>query len=367
MKLLYITNGINGAGGLERVLSIKASYLAEHYHYDVTILSLNDNHLDPFYTFSDKIIMLSIPVKGNAYQYIKQYCKGLKSVVDTVQPDVISVCDDGLKAFFTPVILGKKVPVIYERHVSKEIEMKAEFSFLKKTLVRLKWRLMESLASRFSKFIVLTNGNIKEWQGLKHIQVISNPLSFYPEASSTLDSKKVICVGKISYQKGQDLLVKAWSQVFEKHPDWGLELYGYANTTFLDTSLLKSINVSYYPPEKHIKDKYLDSSIYVMSSRFEGFGMVLTEAMACGVPCVSFNCNYGPSDIIKDGVDGFLVEKQDVKELADTICTLIDNDALRSEMGQLAKKNVKRYLPETIVKQWDELFKSLDIENTIPK
>ena len=103
MKLLYITNGINGSGGLERVLSIKASYLVDHYNYEVTILSLNDNQLNPFYTFSDKIQMVSIPVIGNPLQYIKAYKKGIKQIVNQIKPDVISVCDDGLKGYFIPI------------------------------------------------------------------------------------------------------------------------------------------------------------------------------------------------------------------------------------------------------------------------
>ena len=359
IKLLYITNGVNGAGGLERVLSIKASFLADHYDYDVNILSLNNSQLDPFYTFSSKIKMLSIPVDGNIIQYIKAYTDGLQTTINTVSPDIISVCDDGLKGFFIPTILKTKAKIIYERHVSKLIEANSNQGFIPSLLIKAKWQLMSMQAKRFSKFVLLTEDNKKEWKTLDNIEVISNPLSFSPEDSSLLSSKTVICVGKISYQKGQDLLAQAWRKVWEKHPDWKLELYGYANENFLSTKKLSSINIHYYPPEKEIMKKYLDSSIYVMSSRFEGFGMVLIEAMACGLPCVSFDCNYGPGDIIADGEDGFLVEKENIEALSSKIKVLIENEELRKDMGRKAKKNVRRFAPETIVMQWDKLFKQL--------
>jgi len=363
MKILYITNGINDSGGLERVLSIKASFLADEYSYEVTILSLNNNHLNPFYTFSNKIIMKSIKVIGNPLQYIILYIKGIRNVVSEIEPDVIAVCDDGLKAFFTPLILGKKIPIIYERHVSKLIEQHASDGIRKRITTKLKWFLMDRLGNKFKKFIVLTEGNLLEWPKLTNLQVISNPLSFYPKESSALDSNKVIAVGKQGYQKGYDLLLPAWKIVTQKFPNWKLEIYGTFNPEenleklAIDLGIEKSIFLK--SPVKEIEQKYLEASIYVMSSRYEGFGMVLTEAMACGVPCVSFNCNYGPSDIIKEGIDGYLAAPQNSEGLASKLLILIENDKLRKEMGLNAKQNVQRYTPNEIVPLWDKLFKNL--------
>lgn len=357
MKLIYITNGINGAGGLERVLSVKASYFADQYGYDVTILVLNNAHQNPFYEFSSKIKFISIDVKGLS-GYFKAYKKEIQKVISSIKPDVISVCDDGLKGFFLPSIIKTNAKWIYERHVSKLTESRDTHGFLKKTFTKVKWGLMEIFAKKFNRFIVLTEGNKKEWPSLKNMEVISNPLSFYPEESSALDKKTVICVGKISYQKGQDLLLKAWEQVHRKYPDWQLHLYGKENLTVLDTNHLTN-NVHYFHPAKDIEQKYLQSSVYVMSSRFEGFGMVLIEAMACGLPCVSFDCDYGPSDIIEDNVDGFIVDKEDIRTMAEKIMILIEDSDLRKCFGRNAKSNVERYKPEAIAKQWDTLFKNL--------
>ena len=359
MKLLYITNGINGSGGQERVLSIKASILAEDYNYEVSILVLNDAEKDPFYDFSPKIRFYSTDVHGNPIQYIKNYKNGIQRIVDQLQPDVISVCDDGLKAFFIPQFLKTNSEIIYERHVSKLIEASSEQGFVKNLLTKSKWVLMEKLAKKFSKFIVLTEGNKNEWKSLRNLEVVPNPLSFYPDTVSSFENKVVICVGKISYQKGQDMLLKAWKIVHEKFPDWRLELYGRADSYFLKTDDLSSKNIYHFPPEKNIEKKYLDSSIYVMPSRYEGFGMVLIEAMACGLPCVSFNCNYGPSDIITNNEDGFLVENGNYIELARRLESLISSSDLQKKMGSAGRENVKKYLPEIIAKDWDDLLKKL--------
>jgi len=362
-KLLYITNQICGSGGLERVLSIKASYLAEKLNYEVHILTLNQGGTPLFYEFSKQLIYHDITANGSSINYFLRYKKGLRKVVDLVKPDIILVCDDGLKGLFVPWFIGKPCPMVYERHVSKNIEIKTDtISIVQKIKLKLVYTLMNRGAKTYNKFIVLTNGNLKEWP-INNVQVISNPLSFYPTEFSTLENKKVIAVGKQCHQKGFDRLLQSWKLVTDKYPDWKLEIYGtiepseglsdLANTLKIDN------HVTFFPPEKNIGEKYKSATIYTMSSRFEGFGMVLTEAMAFGVPCVSFDCPYGPSDIIANGIDGFLVTNGDIKTFSDKLCELIENPELRQTMGKMARKHVVRYQPEQIVPQWDVLFKQL--------
>jgi glycosyltransferase involved in cell wall biosynthesis len=357
IKLLYITNGIAASAGLERVLSIKASYLVDKMNYEVHILSLNEDGIEPFYQFSKNINFHSIPYNG-----LLSYLKGIRKTVHKVAPDIISVCDDGLKGFFVPIYLKKTCPMIYERHVSKVISNN-DSNIISKIRTQISYRLMSIGGKLYDKFIVLTEQNKLEWKNLSNIEVISNPLSFCPEKSSNLNNKKVILVGKLSFQKGQDLLINAWTIIAQKHPDWSLEIYGKKDNEDFYQKLIKQNglenNISLYDPVSNIEQKYLDSSIYVMSSRFEGFGMVLIEAMICGLPCVSFDCPYGPSDIIKNEEDGFLIPNGNIKELAEKIIFLIENKEERIRMGTNAKINVKRYLPENIVSQWDNLFSAL--------
>ncbi|OYX27593.1 MAG: hypothetical protein B7Z06_04050 [Flavobacteriales bacterium 32-35-8] len=363
IKLLYITNQICGSGGLERVLSIKASYLSEKLNYEVHILTLNQNGTPLFYEFSKQLIYHDITAKGSGINYFLSYKKGLKKVVTLIKPDIISVCDDGLKGLFVAWFINKPCPMVYERHVSKNIEIKTDtISFLQKIKLKIVYALMNKGAKIYDTFIVLTKGNLKEWP-VNNVQVISNPLSFYPAEFSNVENKKVIAVGKQCYQKGYDRLLKSWKLVTDKFPDWKLEIYGTLEASEglsdLASSLNINDNVTFFPPEKNIGEKYKGASIYTMSSRYEGFGMVLTEAMAYGVPCVSFDCPYGPSDIIADNEDGFLVTNGDIKAFSDKLCELIENQELRQTMGKKARENVVRYKPEEIVPQWDRLFKQL--------
>jgi glycosyltransferase involved in cell wall biosynthesis len=364
MKLLYITNGVNGAGGLERVLSIKASYLADVLGYEVHLLTLNKGDINPFYEFSPKIHFHDITVKGNFINYLFTYQSGINKVVKKINPNVILVCDDGLKGFFLPILLRKPCPMVYERHVSKNIEFRSQMNWFQRRIVHFKWFLMNNLATKFNRFVVLTEGNTKEWN-LKNLEVIPNPLSFYPNESSSLEHKKVIAIGKQSYQKGYDLLLQAWKQVHAIHPNWTLEIYGKMDANQNLESISNSLNlgesVRFFEPVKDIEKHLLESSIFVLSSRFEGFGMVLIEAMACGVPCVSFDCPYGPSDIISDSEDGILVPNGDCNLLANSLLLLIESESERNAMGKLAKENVKRYLPEIVCEQWNLLFKSMEV------
>lgn len=369
MRLLYITNGINGAGGLERVLAIKTSYLADKLGYEVHILSLNEPQIQPFYEFSSNVQFHSCNVEGNIFQYFFAYRQGIYNVVKKIHPDVISVCDDGLKGFFIPLLLDKRIPKVYERHVSKVIEMNDSFSLIKRVSIQIKWRIMSYLAKYFDAFVVLTKGNLNEWDTLKNSVVIPNPLSFYPDNSSNLKSKKVIAVGKQGYQKGYDLLLKAWEKVVKNNSDWELEIYGKfepkENLVELADELGIAKNVRFFSPTQQIEEKYLEVSIFVLSSRFEGFGMVLIEAMACGLPCVSFDCPHGPSDIINHMEDGLLVLNGDTEQLANALIDLIAYDEKRKFIGATAKENVKRYLPQHIMPIWDKLFRKLAHENSI--
>lgn len=355
MKLLYITNGINGSGGLERVLSVKASLLAEEFGYDITILSLNDAHLHPFYEYSTKIEMRSIPVGGNPLAYLSSYRKGLQEAVNEIQPDIISVCDDGLKGFFVPDLIKTSAKIIYERHASIALNTGTSLKG------RLTAALMRKEVAKFARFIVLTPGNIKEWNH-PNVMAIPNPLSFESCTENALDQKRVIAVGSHSRNKGYDLLLNIWKNIEPDFPGWQLEIFGRADREQTYTRIAEELRlktVKFHAPVPAIQQEYENSSILVLPSRSEGFGMVLIEAMACGVPCVAFNCPSGPGDIVSDGEDGYLIPALDTENFEKKLRRLMHDDGLRQSMGKTARKNSERYGAREIVQQWDQLFKSI--------
>ncbi|MCF6294472.1 MAG: glycosyltransferase family 4 protein [Flavobacteriaceae bacterium] len=363
MKLLYITNQICGSGGLERVLSIKASYLADKLGYNVHVVTLNQNDAPLFYKFSDKLKYHDITVNGNYLQYFIKYRNCLKSIINTIQPDIISVCDDGLKGFFVPKIIHKPCIMIYERHASKNIFKKTDTPNI---LQKIKYKVIDIMmhygAKNYDAFVVLTNYNTNEWK-LDNLTVIANPLSFYPNTLSNGNNKKVITVGNHGYQKGLDRLLQIWERVSDKFPEWKLDVYGKIDKNETYIALAKKLNidnsVNFHNPVKNIGDKYQEASIYAMTSRSEGFGMVLIEGMAYGLPCISFDCPSGPRDIITDKESGFLILNGDIETYTDKLILLIENNLLRLQMGKKAREKAKKYLPENIVPQWHDLFLSL--------
>lgn len=354
MKLLYITNGITGSGGLERVLSIKASMLAEEYHYDVSIMTLNEPLAPPFYEFSPKVKILPIQfTKSTALNYIVNYRKEIQKLVNQCKPDIICVCDDGLKGFLLPKLIKTRAKWIYERHASIYFNVNESYRS------RLQTKLMQRLSNNFDRFVVLTPSNINEWHN--NVIAISNPLSFDSQINDHI-SKSIIVVGSHSYNKGYDILLEIWKQIEDSYPEWELNIYGKIDDdqVFIKQSKLLNLKrVNFHQPVKDIQEKYKQSSIMLMTSRTEGFGMVLIEAMACGLPCISFDCPSGPRDIIQDGQDGFLIENGDKKSFQQKLEALMSNAELRKTMGARASKNVMRFSANNIVAQWDKLFRDL--------
>ncbi|UJF28776.1 glycosyltransferase family 4 protein [Kaistella sp. 97-N-M2] len=357
MKLLYITNGISGSGGLERVLSVKASMLAEDLGYEVHMLSLNEIAKDPFFPFSKKIRFHSVEVGGNPVTYLLQYKNSLQKKIDQIQPGIISVCDDALKGFFLPGFISTKAKWIHESHASLLLADRGKgVSLFKKAQHRLK----QVLGKRFTKIVLLTEGNKKEWH-LKNLAVIPNPIPFESNQVSSLENKKVMAVGSYSYNKGYDLLLQIWSKAEKNFPAWELHIYGKGTHDHLHSTAkdLNLKNIHFHAPVLDIEKEYLNSSLLVLPSRSEGFGMVLIEAMGCGLPVVSFDCPSGPADIITDGEDGFLIENGNMEMFAKQVSVLMNDDQLRKGMGAKAKKNVQRFSAGKIVQQWDALFRSL--------
>lgn len=375
MRIVYIVKYIAQLGGLDRILSFKMNYLAQH-GYEVHLITYEQGKHPISFPLDERIEHTDVDVRfftrhGNGLvKRVKQYFDMRRTFkqrvydkVKEIDPDVIVTLTDS----YTLLDILMKIPGrayrVIESHVERNSFQK-RFDFKGKPglyqLASLFDRYITRKIKKADCFVTLTQHDAEAWPELKFVKFIPNPLSYMPESRSTLENKQVLSVGRLDWQKGYDMLVDVWKIVNQKHPDWNLKVFGDGSfreeleKKTHDCGLDASMKWEHATPR--IFDLYLESSIYVMSSRYEGFGLVLTEAMSCGVPCVSFNCPFGPSEIIKDGEDGLLVPIDDVQKLADSICRLIEDEQLRKSMGEKAVENVQRYEPHSVMKQWEVLF-----------
>jgi len=198
---------------------------------------------------------------------------------------------------------------------------------------------------------------------LDNIEVIPNANTFESHDLSTLENKKTMAAGRYDYQKNFEGLLDVWKLVVDKCPDWSLDIIGDGVFKELlvrkiqDLKLNSSVNL--VPTTPNIKSHYINSSVYVMTSRYEGLGMVLLEAQACGVPLVSYDCQCGPKDIIDDGQNGFLIPFENKEKMAEKLIYLMNNELARKEMGRKAKIYSKNFSEEKIMNRWIELFTNL--------
>lgn len=376
LKIVYLTPALYMAGGVERVLTLKANYFAEHFGYDITIILTEGKDKPLFYPISDKIKVVNLDINfeklwtcsfaKKIFVYLKkqrQFKKALTKELMRLRPDItISLLRREIN-FLNDIKDGSRK--IGELHVNRANYRNFEVndSNCIKTLFAKFW--MRSLVSNLKKldrFVVLTEEDKSAWPELQNICVIPDPLSFSPTQHSLLTEKRVIAVGRYVYQKGFDLLLQAWTIIEKQFPDWELVVFGDGNREPYEHQM-KELGIDrnrchLNGPTADIQKEYVNSSIFAFSSRFEGFGMVLVEAMACGLPVVSFACPCGPKDIVRDGEDGFLVANGNVDDLSQQLMKLMADDNLRTVFAHRAHQNVQRFNMEHIASRWKSLFES---------
>ena len=376
-RIVYCTPALYMAGGVERVLTLKANYFAEHFGYDITIILTEGKDKPLFYPLSEKVKVINLNIGfeelwtcsfiKKVFVYLKkqyQYKKLLKKELFLIRPDItISLLRREIN-FLTSIKDGsKKIGELHVNRANYRNFEQGEANLLKNLFAKFWMYNLVTNLKQLDKFVVLTEEDRNNWLELNNVEVIPDPLTFSSSSISSLTEKRVIAVGRYVYQKGFDLLLKSWSIVEKTCPDWILTIIGQGDRlqyeTLIDELRIDRTRCKLLGPKEQIQDEYMSSSLLVMSSRFEGFGMVLVEAMSCGLPVVSFDCPCGPKDIIQDNVDGVLVESGNVKKLAEAIIMLIQHPQKREEMANKAIENVQRFRIDQIAGKWKSLFDAL--------
>lgn len=377
LKIVYITPQLYTADGVARVLTMKANYFAEKFNYDITIILTEGKDKPLFYQLSDKIHVVNLDLNfeeiwhlsfvKKAMIYLKKQHKYkylLTKELMQLRPDITVTLLRREINFINDIKDGSKK--IGEMHILRShfrnFEKNQTNAFKELFSKYWNYRLIGKL-KQLERMIVLTEKDCKAWTELDNVIAIPNPLPFTPKTVSPLTEKRVIAVGRYYQEKGFDLLLESWAKIYMTHPEWRLEIFGDGDKAMYEEIRDKlGIPVSSCKLNGRTNDiaqEYVNSSIFVCSSRFEGFGMVLVEAMACGLGVISFDCPWGPSSILANGEDGILVENGNTNSLAEAIKSLIEDPDKLNTMAKKAIVNVKRFQMDKIANQWKELLENL--------
>lgn len=382
-KIVYCTPALYSAGGTERVVSLKANYFADVLGYDVTIIVTEGKNSNSFFHLSDKVEVINLGLNfeeiwnvsfiEKVFLYLKKqrkYKKLLKRELMRIRPDITITTLRREINFINEINDGSRK--IGEQHLSRSNYRRTDPRFTnicEKFFYRWwKNRIVYSL-TKLDKLVVLTPDAASEWTEVKNIIMIPDPLPIKVESCSTRSSKRVITIGRYSYEKGYDLLLKVWSIVEKKLSDWQLDIFAMGDPTpyvkMMDDLSIDKKRCHLNSSVVDVEDEYMKSSILVQPSRTEGFGLVIVEAMSCGLPVVSFDCENGPRSVITNGEDGFLIPPFDVEMFANSLMRLMSDDDLRKSMGEKGKQNSRRYDIGIVGQQWKQLFDELMQNNGV--
>lgn len=376
MKLIYCIRATYNPGGMERVLLNKVSYLVREKGWNVTIVTTDQRGRPPFYPFPEEIRMIDLGInyaddneknvllKINGYlKRRKVHKRKLAALLDKERVDIVVSLYPSESSFIPELKDGSKK--VLELHFCKFFRLQYGRNGLLGLIDRLRTKQDEKIARRFDKFVVLTNEDKEYWGAMPNIEVIPNAAMPMGNNLSDGSAKRVIAVGRLDYQKGFDRLIQAWGivQQHETFKDWTLDIFGQGEWKKMLQNMIDKAELNKHThinkPTNAIGKEYANSSLIVMTSNYEGFGMVLVEAMACGVPAIAFDCKCGPKDIIKNGTNGLLIANGDINGLAEAMMKLMGDESLRSKMSAYAREVANIYSEEKVMQKWISLFENM--------
>ncbi|ENU83927.1 hypothetical protein F974_00981 [Acinetobacter sp. CIP 102159] len=356
-KICFLIGNLNHSGGTERVTTLIANALAEK-KYQVSILSLADGK-QSFFELVPSIKTYSLyPEKISFKKNFLGAVWLIRRFVTQNQIDTLVVVDSISCVFTVPALFGLKVKHICWEHFNFNVNLGVKYRDIGR-----KW------AAKYCDYVVTLTKRDKElWeQGIKNIKAkiipIANPSPFeVQENIPSLDYKTILCVGRLTYQKGFDLLITAWARVAQQVPDWKIVIVGSGE----DEQMLKQMAIDYkvdqsidfVGQQKNMDQFYRKASFFCMSSRFEGLPMVLLEAQSYGLPIVAFDCDTGPAEIVEHNTSGFLVELGNIAELANALFELINlTNTQYEKLSSAAVQNSTKYAVSSTIKSWLNIIK----------
>lgn len=366
MKIVYLYPSLAIWGGIERVLIDKMNFLVRRYGYEVYMFTSDQGEHPVPYELDERIHLMDLNIRFHLryrykvpyryYKYLQQnrlYHQKLKEQLQKIQPDII--VSTSFQNVFSLLQYKGSIPLIVESHNN--------FVHTDTKVQQMRTLLNNYWIGKVNAVVTLTNGDADSWRRVSNrVHVIPNIVSLNDTGRySDCTEKRVLFVGRFSEQKGIGDLFAIWQQVYPKFPDWHLDLYGEGELweMYKQKADALHINITLHKPTSQIFDVYCHSSILVLTSVFEPFGLVMPEAMSCGLPVVAFDCPYGPASIITDGEDGFLIPHRDHRKFADKLCLLMDSQELRHQMGNKAVGSSKRFTADEIMPMWKHLFEQL--------
>lgn len=379
MRIIYVYPHFVDLAGTERVMIDKMNYLAEYYGYEVYMLTNEQgNHPISFSLYpSVKHIDLDVRFthlykKNQIVRFLKwgYYNKILRKkyndLMKELNPDIVVAST--YHSNYISIIGDSSFPYVrlLESHIHKRFILTND-PLNQKSLLRwlhtfFQMKLINRKARLFDLLVALEEGDANEWGKYVKTRVVPNVVHLNPTGKRcNKDSKQIIFVGRYTEQKGIFDLFDVWKLVYKKHPDWHLNLYGdgHLRDRIMSEADHLDMNIHVHKPDSQIFDRYLENTVLLLSSIYEPFGLVMPEAMSCGLPVVAFDCPYGPANIITDGYDGFLVPNRDKEMFADKVCSLIESPTLRERMGKAAIQSSQRYSCDKVMPIWKDLLEGL--------
>lgn len=357
-KVAFFGGDISHTGGTERVSIALANYLV-NYGYQVVIISLSSS-TPPKFHVDERVKLVSIFDKKRRFSlaYFSVVSR-LRRILKDESIDVLIDVDTMLALFSTVAVIGTGI-----KHISWE-----HFNYKSNLTVKSR-KLARRVAAKYADAVVtLTEKDREYWLAEnpypEKIISIPNPLPFEPDSElNTKNKKTILALGRLNYQKGFDLLLDIWAGIESNNNDWQLIIAGDGEDKKLLLDKIKELklkNVELLPATQNVRDLYNQSAIYVMTSRFEGFPMVLLEAKACGLPIIAYDCDTGPSDLIADNEDGYLVPFADSDTFITRLLKLIKDDNLREAMSIKSLASAEKYkIESTIGNKWKSLINNIN-------